>query len=263
MIMHLAVVGSGPAGLTAAYRLQQAGHRVEVLEALEVIGGRTHSAHFGPGHHCDTGAGWLASFYSRTLALFEELGYQELFLKPRHVRGAADLLVEGKLYPWPFGRKAVAASELLTAEDKAGLLAYLDQLLVEQPGNLEVDLRYDDHDAETELAPLGPAVVDYVMRSAFEGPFFTRLQTLSAAMIRSWLRALEGGTFFQVAGGMDAPWLRLAQQLEIRLSEKVEGLYLRPEDKRVELISSTGTRTYDGVVLAVPAPAATKILAGQ
>ena len=261
--MKIAIVGSGPAGLTAAYRLQQAGHRVEVLEALEVVGGRTHAAHFGPGHHCDTGAGWLASFYSQTLALFEELGYQDLFLRPRHVRGAADLLVEGKLYPWPFRRETVASSELLTDEDKAKFFAYLDQLLAEQPGNLEVDLRYDDHDAETEMAPLGPRVVDYIIRSAFEGPFFTRLQTMSAAMIRSWLRALQGSLFFQVAGGMDAPWLRLAQGLEIRLSEKVEKLYRRPGDGRMELITSTGTRSYEGVVLATPAPAIAQMVKEQ
>ena len=32
------VVGSGPAGLAAAYRLQQAGHSVRVLEAAERAG---------------------------------------------------------------------------------------------------------------------------------------------------------------------------------------------------------------------------------
>ena len=41
--MRIAVVGSGPAGMTAAYRLQQAGHAVEVLEARDVVGGRTHA----------------------------------------------------------------------------------------------------------------------------------------------------------------------------------------------------------------------------
>ena len=65
--MHIAVVGAGPAGLTAAHRLRQAGHRVKVLESRDVVGGRTHAERFGPGHHCDTGAAWLASLYDRTL----------------------------------------------------------------------------------------------------------------------------------------------------------------------------------------------------
>ena len=40
---RIVVVGAGIAGLTAAYRLQQAGYRVEVYEARDYIGGRMHS----------------------------------------------------------------------------------------------------------------------------------------------------------------------------------------------------------------------------
>ena len=151
--MHIAVVGAGPAGMTAAHRLRQAGHRVEVLEARDVIGGRTYAARFGPGHHCDTGAGWLASFYDRTLALLDELGLRELLL-PRKVRGAADLLVEGKLHRWPHFAQPLDQSPLLTDEEKLRLAEYLDRLAREQPGGLRPDLTYDDHDAEAELAVL-------------------------------------------------------------------------------------------------------------
>ena len=59
--MRIAVVGAGPAGLTAAFRLQQVGHDVMVFEARDVVGGRTHTEHFGAGHWVDTGAGWLAA----------------------------------------------------------------------------------------------------------------------------------------------------------------------------------------------------------
>jgi protoporphyrinogen oxidase len=126
----------------------------------------------------------------------------------------------------------------------------------EQPEGFQVDLMYDDHTAEEEFARLGPRVVDYVMRSAFEGPFFTRLNTLSAAMVRRWLRALQACTFFQVDGGMDAPWLRLAQALDVRLNEPVETL--RVGNNGVEVVAASSVRHYDAVVSAVPAPAAAK-----
>jgi oxygen-dependent protoporphyrinogen oxidase len=259
--MHIAVVGAGPAGLTAAHRLRQAGHRVEVLEARAVVGGRTHAEHFGPGHHCDTGAGWLASFYTRTLALLDELGCREMLLRPRQVRGAADLLLDGRIEPLSFSPAAIAASPLLGDAEKARLAAYLEQLAAEQPANLMPDLRYDDHSAEDEFAPLGAGVVDYLMRPMFEGPFFSRLTDQSAAMCRAWLRALQGETFFQIASGMDAPWLRLAEKLDVRVGEPIGAV--RVVSGGVELEGRAGARRYDGAVLAAPAPAAARMLSGQ
>ena len=140
--MHIAVVGAGLAGLTAAHRLRQAGHHVEVLESRDVVGGRTHAERFGPGHHCDTGAG----------------------------------------------------------------------------------------------------VLDYVMQPMFEGPFFSRMHTFSAAMVRAWLGALHGATFYQVDGGMDVPWLRLAETLDIRTGEPVETVQVGASG--VELIGRSGARRY-------------------
>ena len=248
--MRIAVVGSGPAGMTAAYRLQQAGHAVEVLEARDVVGGRTHAEHLGPGHHCDTGAGWLTSFYKHTLALFDELGYRDLLIRPRHVRGAADLYTGGRVYrAEPGGERA--AYQLLSPEERRALAAYLERVYAEQPAGLTIDLAADDRDAEAEVAPLGTRVVDYVFRPWFEGPFFTPLNQMSAAKLRSWLKAYVGATFYQVAGGMDTPWLRLAERMEVRTSAPVHAAHLR-RSGGVDLELPSGARSYDGVVLACP-----------
>jgi protoporphyrinogen/coproporphyrinogen III oxidase len=255
--MRIAVVGSGPAGMTAAYRLQQAGHAVEVLEARDVVGGRTHAERLGPGHHCDTGAGWLTSFYDHTLALFDELGYRDLLIRPRHVRGAADLRTGGRVYrAEPDGERA--AYQLLSPEERRVLAAYLERVYAEQPAGLTIDLAADDRDAEAEVAPLGSRVVDYVFRPWFEGPFFTPLNQMSAAKMRSWLKAYVGATFYQVAGGMDTPWLRLAERMDVRTSAPVHAARLCSSGVDLELPS--GARSYDGVVLACPATAATRIL---
>lgn len=263
--MRIAVVGAGPAGLTAAYRLQQAGHAVEVLESLAIVGGRTHAHHFadpsGHGHHCDTGAGWLATFYSATLRFFDELGLRDLFVRPRSVRGAADLLIDGKLYPWSYRLEGIASSPLLDDEDKSRYAAYLEHLMKVQPDDLQPDLNYDQRDALDEFTPLGERTVEIVMRSLFEGPWFARLGTQSAAHVRLWLRVLQDSQFFQLKDGMDAPWLKVAEKLAIRTSEPVEALHRR--GSQVELTCASGGRRYDGAVLAVPAPAAARILAAQ
>lgn len=255
--MRIAIVGSGPAGMTAAYRLQQAGHAVEVLEARDVVGGRTHAEHLGPGHHCDTGAGWLTSFYRHTLALFDELGYRDLLIRPRHVRGAADLRTGGQVYrAEPNGERA--AYQLLSPEERRALTAYLERVYAEQPDGLTIDLAADDRDAETELAPLGSHVVDYIFRPWFEGPFFTPLSQMSAAKLRAWLKAYVGATFYQVAGGMDTPWLRLAERVEVRTSAPVQAAHIHSGGVDLEL--PAGARSYDGVVLACPAIASARIL---
>ncbi|MFO7167632.1 MAG: NAD(P)/FAD-dependent oxidoreductase [Chloroflexota bacterium] len=258
--MRIAVVGSGPAGMTAAYRLQQAGHSVEVLEAREVIGGRTHAERLGPGHHCDTGAGWLTTFYTRTLALLDELGLRGLLIRPRNVRGAADLLANGQLYRADVPGER-AAFKLLSPEERQALQMYLERVYAEQPDGLTIDLGADDRDAESELASLGHWVVDYVFRPWFEGPFFTPLRLMSAAKLRSWLKAYVGATFYQVDGGMDMPWLRLAEQLEVRTGEPVNAA--RISAGGVELEVPTGARRYDGAVLACPAVISACILGDQ
>ncbi|HRW09278.1 MAG TPA: NAD(P)/FAD-dependent oxidoreductase [Caldilineaceae bacterium] len=259
--MHIAVVGAGPAGLTAAHRLQQAGHRVDVLEARSVVGGRTHAEHFGPGHHCDTGAGWLATFYTQTLKLFHEVGYDDLYLIPRTVRGAADLLIDGKIAPWPFRGPSVAASALLSPADKERYDAYIDHIMQIQPNHLQPDLLYDGRSADEEFAPLGERVVEIILRSMFEGPWFTRLDTLSATHVRLWLRDIQDGFFFQVKHGMDAPWLHLARQLPIQTDSAVESLTVGAQ--QVVLTTGRGEAQYDGVVLATPAPVTARLLADQ
>ncbi len=71
--MKLAVVGAGIAGLTAAFRLQQAGHQVEVFEAQAAAGGRMASRSVD-GFQLDLGVHMLLDNYDRTRALLDELG---------------------------------------------------------------------------------------------------------------------------------------------------------------------------------------------
>lgn len=71
--MKIAVVGAGMAGLTAAWRLQQAGHHVEVFEASDHPGGRMASKAVS-GFVLDLGVHMLLHHYDRTRALIDEMG---------------------------------------------------------------------------------------------------------------------------------------------------------------------------------------------
>lgn len=255
--MRICVVGAGPAGLTAAFRLQQAGHDVTVLEQAGVVGGRTHSEHFGPGHWSDTGAGWLASFYPSTLALLDEIDRRRL-LRPMTLRGGGDLLIDDRVVPFPSSLRRILTSPLLSAADKAGFLVSMARLFAAQPGDLAVDRRFDVITALDDLASVGLAARERIVRPLFEGPFFSRLEQMSAALVRSWLRALAVGDFFQVDEGMDAPWRRVGEIVGARTGVTVERIEARLG--AVEVTTADGTETFDGCVVAVPAPVAARLV---
>ncbi|HSJ92126.1 MAG TPA: NAD(P)/FAD-dependent oxidoreductase [Ilumatobacter sp.] len=258
MTSRVAVIGAGPAGLTAAYRLLQQGHRVEVFERAEVVGGRTHSEHHGDGHWVDTGAGWLASFYPRTLALLEELG-QRHRLSPMSLRGGGDLLLDGRRHPTPNSIGRILRTDLLGPVDKARFIAYMARLFVDQDGELAIDQSRDDETALAALTPAGRSAVERIVRPNFEGPFFARLEDMSGALVRSWLRVLAVGTFFHVEGGMDAPWRDLGDLLDVRCG--VEVRRVERDGSGIRVVTADGESNHDQVVLAVPAPVARELLA--
>jgi protoporphyrinogen/coproporphyrinogen III oxidase len=72
----VAVVGAGLSGLTAAYRLQQAGWKTTVLEADAEIGGRVRTV-ARDGYLLDSGATGLAETYEAYFSVADELGIRD------------------------------------------------------------------------------------------------------------------------------------------------------------------------------------------
>ncbi len=70
---RIAVVGAGWAGLAAAVRAQQAGHRVSVFETAATAGGRARGVEVGD-LLLDNGQHILIGAYQRTLALMADVG---------------------------------------------------------------------------------------------------------------------------------------------------------------------------------------------
>lgn len=77
--MKTAVIGGGPAGCAAAYRLRRRGHDVILVEAQDHVGGRTSQVE-REGFNLGSGALFLmGGIYPRTNAILEELGrYEDL-----------------------------------------------------------------------------------------------------------------------------------------------------------------------------------------
>src|SRR5580704_434805 len=70
----VAVVGSGAAGLAAAYRLHRAGHRVKVFEQNDYLGGRIKTL-YRDGFSIEEGPTQMVRSYTTILGIIEESGF--------------------------------------------------------------------------------------------------------------------------------------------------------------------------------------------
>lgn len=70
------IIGAGLAGLSAAYKLKNAGWNVIILEARERVGGRVFSYSFAqnPQLVCELGAEWVGESHERIKSLCQDLG---------------------------------------------------------------------------------------------------------------------------------------------------------------------------------------------
>lgn len=245
--VQIGVIGAGAAGLTAAFRLTQAGHRVTVFESQPYVGGRTYSAHFAPGHHLDTGAGWLTSAYTQTLKLFEELG-EKARLRPMRASGPSELLVAGKSYIGAGLPRTLAGDHLIPGDERERLRNWLHWLDGYPPLGYRT---FNDHEnAKQHLDSVSPAAERYLFAPMFEG-LFAPLEQQSAEFLRSWIAASRA-SYFQVEDGMDAPWKRIATHLDVRVNARVD--MIRQGGSRLEVVANSMSMAFDGLVVAVPPP---------
>jgi protoporphyrinogen oxidase len=93
---HVVVVGAGPAGLTAAYQLSKAGHRVTVLEADDMVGGISRTARYR-GFRFDIGGHRFFTKIQPVEDLWEEILGPEFISVPRLSR----ILYNGKYFDYP------------------------------------------------------------------------------------------------------------------------------------------------------------------
>ena len=97
---HVVVIGAGPAGLTAAYLLAKDGVRVTVLEADDIVGGISRTAHYH-GYRFDIGGHRFFTKIAPVEALWHEILGPEFIQVPRLSR----IHYSGKYFDYPLKAK--------------------------------------------------------------------------------------------------------------------------------------------------------------
>ena len=100
---HIVVIGAGISGLTAAYRLRQAGHEVSVLEAHQQVGGRMVTIDW-KGFSIDPGAEFVTGADKFLLEMVRDLGIEDKLIDYSEQSSGFDISVmrDGDVHSFNF-----------------------------------------------------------------------------------------------------------------------------------------------------------------
>jgi oxygen-dependent protoporphyrinogen oxidase len=219
-VATILIIGAGVAGLSCAWRLQQAGHQVQVLEREAVPGGRMRSERHGE-FIIDRGAQFIASGYRNLHAVAAEVGVadQVRFLE----RASNAILRDGRLEPGDYDSPLVFLRSHLMSW---GAKLRLPRLLLEvwrhrgllDPLHPERAVTVDVEDMPTYLRRVvGEEAFEYVLAPAFSSTFDSDPENLSGAFVLLTLRFLQSGFRLQsFAGGTGLLTQALARRLPVQ-----------------------------------------------
>jgi oxygen-dependent protoporphyrinogen oxidase len=256
------VVGAGVAGLTAAFRLQQRGCDVTVLESEDRVGGKTASVQ-SDGFVVNTGATVLAGSYEALLELARDVGISERFFPvPTPVIGVAK---GGRVYTIRGGGLGglvdFVRTPLLSVRSKFGLARMASGLL-----RSRTRAGYEDHDARAELDTetvaqycrrrLNAETCDHLLAPVLGGIFVVEGRDLSMADLWFTLWKVLRGGLLGYRGGVDVLARAVAARLDVRTNATVLAVSRSGDGAVVRWASEHGVheRQVDGVVISVPAP---------
>jgi oxygen-dependent protoporphyrinogen oxidase len=218
------VVGGGIAGLSAGFRLQEAGLPVIVLEADDHVGGRMSTVEHD-GFRLDTAAGWLGSKYVRLKRLAVDAGVGPDLQETSDVFGffrggrvhtvrSSNLLdlARTPMLSWP--AKFSALKILADVLRIGNRLDYAD-LSRSAPFDTESVLGYAERrHLNRELVE---NFVDPVVRASLQNT----VERMSIVDLLFMLRNYLGATFMNFSDGVDVLPRALAQQLKVELGARV------------------------------------------
>lgn len=227
MSRHAIVVGAGLAGLSCAYRLQQAGWRVTVLEAGDRIGGRVLTKR-ADGHLYDVGPTLVSDKYTEYLKLIDELGLSERVVPSSALVGVVSAGPGGNtLHILDAARpvRSFARTKLLSTAAKLRLVtrgrALLKPLYKLNPYELSNKVHYDTESMQSYLDRVfDPELNESLLAAVARGVTLSTPQEASVIEFFAGAAAASG-KMVNIVGSLDLLPEELAKRLDVRLNAPV------------------------------------------
>jgi protoporphyrinogen/coproporphyrinogen III oxidase len=250
------VVGAGLSGLTAAYRLQQGGATVTVLESGPGPGGRVQTECHG-GYIVDTGPDALTAGYSSYLKLVDDLGLADRLVDTSAVMGLARGgrvvdLDPGKPLSLPFtpalsllGKLRLASGFLRLRKSISGVDSY----------DMGRSSALDDPDVSAydfALRYFGREVTEYLIDPMMRLTVGTGAREASCVNVLGALGAWSGG-LRSVRGGLATVTTELASRLDVRYGATVTRVDESESGVTVSYIDGNGAHDVSAATCVIAA----------
>ena len=213
------VVGAGISGLTAAFRLQQRGFDVTVLEADDVVGGRMSSV-VQDGFTMNRAANILPASYTTIRQLAEDVGLGDQISR---MDGAIGTLKDGRIH-------RLRSDHLVGDALRTDLLPWRSKLravrLLVDALRMRKTLSYENlgearrFDTETAAAyferRLDPDLGEYLVEPILRALYAAQAERLSKVDFFFAAVNFVGSGFMRYPGGIDFLVTALAERLDVR-----------------------------------------------
>ena len=264
------VVGAGLSGLTAAWRLQQAGWKVRVFESENRVGGRVQTVHSG-GYAIDTGATAIASSYHAYLDLIGQLGLSDRLVGASSIVGVmrngrvheldglhiARSGLSSRLLSW---RAKLRLWRIFTDVSRARNKGWLDYTDMRKSAPLDTETSFVYADRE-----LGPELRDYFCDPMTRVMLIANHELVSRVELFSALANIFDTKLYGLRGGLATLPITLANQLHVELNATVKEVHEEDGAVLVSLDDSLGKERIESAnacVVACTLPAAVSMCAG-
>ena len=260
----VAVVGSGPSGLAAAFRLAQAGFTVRLFESERHVGGKLKTSR-RDGFVLDEGATVMTHTYGSLLGIAAEAGLGDEIVPGGDVIGIAR---EGQIHnlrAGTLGRDALR-TKLLSTSSKLRLIRLGVDLAKARKHLSGEDLsraaKFDVCSAEDYARRhFNREILDYFVDPAARALVGGSADISNVCLLFS-IQKFIGARILVFKGGMDAYPKALAGHFKVELSSEVIAVEEKGTGVKVTWRDASGREQVEevaGCVLAIPAPAAARL----
>lgn len=258
------VVGGGPSGLAAAFRLRQSGKRVCVLELSDRVGGKMRTTP-REGFLIDQGAFFLPTSHKTLLKLAGEAGIADQVVPGGFILATAR---DGKLHDIDGNRplRSILRTQLISTRTKLEAVKLISEAIKARHAVFDAMPRCGVYDTETvgEWARdrFSPELKEILIDGTLRGIFATSAATAPRVDFLAILALLKGATLVAFKNGMGSYAEQLAWGLDVRFGAEV--LSVEPAGDAVSVVWRDAHGEHRDIapacVVAVPAIDARRIL---